>query len=106
MSFSGSRWLTIPVVWALCCGAANWTGAGEVFLRASQVGYRAGEPKIAVAFARHVQIDFSALRQPGRFRLAVGQYRSIPFRAGDYATNEPTMDGTASAILMFALGGR
>jgi hypothetical protein len=25
---------------------------------------------------------------------------------GDYATNEPTMDGTASAILMFALGAR
>jgi hypothetical protein len=25
---------------------------------------------------------------------------------GDYSTNEPTMDGTASAILMFALGAR
>jgi hypothetical protein len=25
---------------------------------------------------------------------------------GDYATDEPTMDGTASAILMFALGER
>jgi len=34
-------------------------------------------------FTRHVEIDFSPLRRPGRFRLAAGQSRSAAFRIGD-----------------------
>ena len=34
-------------------------------------------------FSRTAEIDFSAFRQPGHFRLVVGQSRSLPFRIGD-----------------------
>ena len=34
-------------------------------------------------FTRHVELDFSALRRPGRYRLVVGQSRSTVFRIGN-----------------------
>ena len=91
-------------------------------------------------FGHVAELDFSALRQPGQFRLRVGGVESLPVRVDgpvyenifrslkgvqitepdpladfqdaravyhddfqDYASNEPTMDGTASAILMLSL---
>lgn len=107
------------ILWIVVLCTGNVAGGGEVFLRASQVGYRPDEPKIAVAFgkdgfdgpfrvveadsdqtvleadgvllpgagwgkfSRHMEIDFSALRQPGSFRLAIGESRSAPFQIAD-----------------------
>lgn len=112
-------WLAGCVVWVFGWGMAARADEGEVHLRASQLGYHLGEPKIAVAFARdgfdgpirvveadsdtvvleaeadilpdatwaaftrHVEVDFSALRRPGLYRLAVGESRSAPFRIAD-----------------------
>ena len=115
-------------VCGLCCGAHASAGAlgGEIALRASQVGYRPDDPKIAVAFAngefdgtfraveapnqnsqesggqevwkgrasflpdsawgkstRLAEIDFSALRRPGRYRLVAGQNSSLAFHIGE-----------------------
>lgn len=117
--FSGNGCLILLATYALCCNAARSAGGGELFLRASQVGYGPGDPKIAIAFAaddfagtfrvleadsgqavcegqalvlpgtgwakftHHVEIDFSALRRPGRYPLAMGQSRATAFRIGD-----------------------
>jgi hypothetical protein len=111
--------LAVVVAGVICSAVADAADAGEVFLRASQIGYRLDDPKTAVAFAhddfdgrflvveaasgktvleangkspavavwgkfaRHVEIDFSALRRPGQFRLAVGPSRSPVFHIGD-----------------------
>ncbi len=115
----GSNWPVVLAACALACHAVGSAGAGEIFLRASQVGYRSGDPKIALAFAsgglddrfrvvdadsgrevfsgqvlalpearwanftQSADLDFSALRRPGRYRLVVGQNRSLAFRVGN-----------------------
>ncbi len=50
------RWLAGCVAGALCWGAVGSAGGGEVVLRASQWGYRLGDPKSGVAFA-HDSLD-------------------------------------------------
>ena len=107
----------------LACSASALT-AQEVFIRASQIGYRPQDTKIAMAFAKsalpqsfsvvaadaqnvvfagqakpvagvkwgefenHVELDFSALRVPGRYVLRVGETRSLPFAIGAAAYGE------------------
>ncbi len=94
----------------------------EIFIRASQVGYRPQDVKTAIAFSvsdlpdsfavvgvgsgapalqgkprlitgvkwgrfdNHIELDFSALKEPGRYVLRIGEARSLPFRisAGAY----------------------
>lgn len=50
LRFLASRWLTVLVACALAWGVAGSAG-GEVCLRASQIGYRPGDPKIAIVFS-------------------------------------------------------
>src|SRR5262249_36517128 len=95
--------------------------ADEVFIRASQVGYGIGDPKVAMAFsrslvpadfvvvdaetgaavftgkatslpgerwgqfARHAELDFTALTRPGRYVVRVGEAKSLPFAVGERA---------------------
>jgi endoglucanase len=90
--------------------------AGEVFIRANQVGYRPQDLKLAIAFGpaplpdsftlvkdgapvflgrtkpirdskwgtneNHVEMDFSGFKAPGRYRLVLGDARSLPFDIG------------------------
>jgi hypothetical protein len=115
LSLRDRWWLAVAVVGMLCSSPAI---AGEVFLRASQIGYRPDDSKTAVAVSRDafedtfrvievdsgravlegkaevlpqagwgkasrsVALDFSQLRRSGRYCLAVGQCRSIPFAIG------------------------
>lgn len=83
------------------------------WIRVNQVGYLPGDPKIAVLssatplegeftvgelratiwedqgawgpFAHNYRLDFSALREPGRYRVAFGETRSPEFAIGDDA---------------------
>jgi hypothetical protein len=92
--------------------------AEAIFIRASQVGYRPQDAKLALAFAKsalpeafavvaadsekaalagktrpvtgvkwgafenHVELDFSAVKAPGRYVLRVGESKSLPFTVG------------------------
>jgi endoglucanase len=102
----------------LCLASLGLLHAEEAFIRASQVGYRPQDTKIALAFAKsalpegfavcvpdldvvaftaktkpvtgvrwggfenHVELDFSALKTPGRYVIRVGESRSLPFTIG------------------------
>ncbi|HCL92802.1 MAG TPA: glycoside hydrolase family 9 protein [Candidatus Paceibacterota bacterium] len=107
----------------LAAGLAN-APAAEIFLRASQIGYRTRDTKLGVAFAKaplpaaftvaeadtgkarftgsarpitgvrwgqfehHAELDFTALRTPGRYVLRVGEAQSLPFTLGAAAYHE------------------
>lgn len=96
--------------------------AGEVFIRANQVGYAPRDAKVALAFSsqslpgffsivsattgeacftnsarvimnvtwgqftNHVELDFSALTNAGRYVVKLGAAKSWPFTIGDAAT--------------------
>jgi hypothetical protein len=98
--------------------------AEEIFIRASQIGYRPQDAKIAIAFSttslpdsfavvaagsgaiafqgrtrpvtgvkwgqfeNHVELDFSALKTPGRYVLQTGESKSLPFTIGAGAYEE------------------
>ena len=109
--------LTLPASFAV-------VHAEEIFIRASQIGYRPQDVKIAVAFSssglpdffsvvatnsgaeaflgktravtgvkwgqfeNHVELDFTALKAPGRYVLRVGESKSLPFTIGAGAYGE------------------
>jgi hypothetical protein len=101
------------------CWATTLASAEAVFIRASQVGYRPQDIKIAIAFSKtplparfvvvdaenhqvrlegkamslkgetwgqfryHAELDFSAVKKPGRYVLRVGEAQSLPFAIGE-----------------------
>ena len=119
-SSSVSKWLSLLVLVLMAL-----TGrAGEIFLRANQIGYRPQDLKLGIAFAKeplpgsfavltadnhqsvfegeakpipgvkwgqfenHVELNFSALKAPGRYVLRVGESKSLPFTIGASAFDE------------------
>ena len=108
--------LVALILCALCFGSLTpGTQGEEVFVRASQVGYRPEDIKTAIAFSKtslpgsfaivavdthqvvftgrtrlvdhaqwgqftnHAELDFSALRTPGRYQVRLGEAYSFPF---------------------------
>ena len=112
--------LLVPAVAAVRVNAST---DGQLFVRVNQLGYRPGDSKILPVLERR---SFPTI-QPGRPELSRNAGGLLPSLKGisitepdplaqfqderavyhddvkDYSTNEPTMDGTASAILMWAV---
>lgn len=107
--FAGITFAAAILVVALCGQPAR----GEAWLRVNQVGYLPGDPKIAVLssdepitgqfvvgdfsanvgedqgawgpFAHNYRLDFSAVRTPGRYKIAAGGVESPEFAIGEDA---------------------
>jgi hypothetical protein len=106
-----SKALALAVLaFALAACAVPREAAGELWIRANQIGYLPDDPKIALLssdrpcaggfrvgefradigpdqgpwgpFAHNYRLDFGALRTPGRYRIEFGGVSSLPFTIG------------------------
>jgi hypothetical protein len=91
-------------------------GQTNAYTRINQAGYLPADAKIAIAFSKSpLRGEFVlrdnanrvVFRRPLKSVSAPNWGGNFPHDdVGDYSTNEPTMDGTAAAILMMALWTR
>lgn len=121
----GTAWVWAAALLAACTVPPAGPAPGETaWIRVNQVGYLPGDPKIAILssdqrcpgtftigplafdvgpdqgawgpFAHSYRLDFSALREPGRYVIRCGEVASLPFSIGDHV-----YDGVREALLGF-----
>ena len=101
--------IAVAVGFVLSAASTLFAGQG-VWIRANQIGYYPGDPKVAVLssdeelsgrfqvgdfaadigsdqgqwgpFKHNYRLDFSKLTKPGKYQIVFGEHKSLPFRIG------------------------